>query len=63
MLLKLKEDYPEIRIVRTENVTSNAPMLSINDRLGFKFFRESIEGQITLEKLSQYLLSRKAIEK
>ena len=30
-------------------------MISINDRLGFKFFRESIEAQIKLEQLNEYL--------
>lgn len=55
MLLKIKEEFPEVTTVRTENATTNAPMLSINERLGFKFFRESIEAQITLEKLNQYL--------
>ncbi|MHA2309095.1 MAG: N-acetyltransferase family protein [Candidatus Heimdallarchaeaceae archaeon] len=58
MLLKIKEDFPEVTTIRTENATSNAPMLSINERLGFKFFRESIEAQITLEKLNQYLSSK-----
>ncbi len=61
MLLKIQEQYPEVKIVRTENVTSNAPMLSINNRLGFKFHRESIEAQISLEKLKQYLKSKEAI--
>ncbi len=61
MLLKIKEQYPEVKLVRTENVTTNAPMLSINNRLGFKFHRESIEAQISLEKLKQYLKSKEAI--
>ena len=61
MLLKVKEDFPEAKTVRTENATTNAPMLSINERLGFKFYRESIEAQITLEKLNQYLSSKDLI--
>ncbi|NPD89737.1 MAG: hypothetical protein HGN29_13580 [Asgard group archaeon] len=58
MLLKIKEDFPEVTTIRTDNATTNAAMLSINDRLGFKFFRESIEAHITLEKLNQYLSSK-----
>ncbi|MCG3220048.1 MAG: GNAT family N-acetyltransferase [Candidatus Heimdallarchaeota archaeon] len=58
MLLKIKEDFPEVTTIRTENATTNAPMLYINERLGFKFFRESIEAHITLEKLNQYLKSK-----
>ena len=61
ILLQVKEQYPEVKTVRTENVTTNAPMLSINNRLGFKFHRESIEAQIILEKLKQYLKSKEAI--
>ena len=55
MLLEIKERFPEVKVVRTENATTNAPMLSINDRLGFKFFRESIEAQIGIEQLNKYL--------
>ncbi|OLS32797.1 MAG: hypothetical protein HeimAB125_05340 [Candidatus Heimdallarchaeota archaeon AB_125] len=61
MLLKVRELYPDVKTVRTENVTTNAPMLSINNRLGFKFYRESIEAQISLDKIRQYLKSKKTI--
>ena len=36
MLNHLKENYPTIKFVRTGNADLNAPMRSINDRLGFK---------------------------
>jgi GNAT superfamily N-acetyltransferase len=55
MLLQVREKYPQIKTIRTENVTTNAPMLSINNRLGFKFFRESIEAHLTIDKLRKYL--------
>ncbi len=58
MLLEIKECFPEVKVVRTENATTNAPMLSINDRLGFKFYRESIEAQIELDQLNKYLKQR-----
>ncbi len=58
MLLEIKERFPDVKTVRTENATTNVPMLSINDRLGFKFFRESIEAQIKLEQLNKYLKQR-----
>jgi L-amino acid N-acyltransferase YncA len=35
MLVHLKNDAPEVRVVRTTNNDLNAPMVSINDRLGF----------------------------
>jgi hypothetical protein len=59
--LKIKEDFPDVSTVRTDNATTNAPMLSINERLGFKFFRESIEAHITLDKLNEYLSSKNLI--
>lgn len=49
MLVKIKEELPEVKTIRTENATTNSPMLSINERLGFKFFRESIEAHISIE--------------
>ena len=35
MLQRLRTDRPDVRIVRTGNAFSNAPMLAINDALGF----------------------------
>ncbi|MHA1483100.1 MAG: GNAT family N-acetyltransferase [Candidatus Heimdallarchaeaceae archaeon] len=55
MLLKTKEDYPEAKIITTANATENKPMLSINDRLGFKLHKESISAQIKREDLEKYL--------
>ncbi|MHA1557057.1 MAG: GNAT family N-acetyltransferase [Candidatus Heimdallarchaeota archaeon] len=36
MLLYLRENYPEVRTINTGNADSNAPMLSINEQMGFK---------------------------
>lgn len=55
MLLKVREELPGVRVVITGNATINAPMLSINVRLGFKPHREGMEGQIPLESLEAYL--------
>ncbi|MDX1534623.1 MAG: GNAT family N-acetyltransferase [Thermoplasmata archaeon] len=55
MLLRVREEFPQVRVVLTGNAFSNAPMLSINERLGFKLYREGMEVQIPLEDLETYL--------
>ena len=55
MLLKIKEEFPKVKIVTTSNASSNAPMLSINDRLGFKIYKESVNAQLTVEQLAEFL--------
>ena len=59
MLLKIRETFPEVKTITTGNATSNAPMLSINNRLGFKLYKETVGAQITLEQLGKYLQSKK----
>ncbi len=54
MLLYVREKYPEVQIITTGNATTNAPMLSINDRLGFKIHKETVNAQITVEQLANY---------
>ena len=36
MLLYIRREYPDVKYISTGNADSNAPMLSINQRLGFK---------------------------
>lgn len=55
MLLKLREEYPDIKIITTGNATSNEPMLAINERLGFKMHKEHYSCQIETEKVDAYL--------
>lgn len=49
MLLEAKSRYPNISQVYTDIATSNAPMLSINERIGFKLYKERIMAQKMLE--------------
>ena len=39
LLLRMKEKFPEWVYVATGNDETNAPMLSINERMGFKQFK------------------------
>jgi len=52
MLIRLRDLHPEIQWVTTDNAGSNAPMLAINKRLGFKPFRAETEYQISREALN-----------
>ena len=60
-LKALKERFEAVGIVSTDNATSNAPMLSINTRLGFEKHKESHFGQIKLDKLKEYLQSQEIV--
>ncbi len=55
MLLKVRDDFPQVSIVQTGNATTNEAMLSINHRLGFEKYKEGENFQITLEDLQEYL--------
>ena len=41
MLLKIRENYPDAQYIDTNNANVNAPMLHINDILGFKFYKQN----------------------
>jgi mycothiol synthase len=51
MLLHVLRIYPNLEWVVTENAGSNAPMLAINTRMGFKQYRAGMEYQITRDRL------------
>ena len=52
MLLHLRELYPDAQWVTTDNAGSNAPMLAINTKLGFKQYRVGSEYQIGRDALA-----------
>lgn len=52
MLEHIREVYPEAQWITTENADSNAPMLAINQRLGFKLHRTGIEYQMSRDQLA-----------
>lgn len=55
MLERVRQELPQVEVVVTGNATINAPMLSINERLGFKPHKEGFDAQMTLEALQGYL--------
>ncbi|HUG55780.1 MAG TPA: GNAT family N-acetyltransferase [Candidatus Limnocylindrales bacterium] len=52
---RILEEWPEARLIRTGNAYSNAPMLSINDRLGFKVAWSMIVWQLAIADARAYL--------
>jgi len=55
MLLRLRQEFPQVRIVSTWNATTNAAMLAINDALGFREARVSEMPQMSVEALEAWL--------
>jgi GNAT superfamily N-acetyltransferase len=55
MLQKVCARRPQARYVRTENADINAPMMKINDELGFQPYIAEITWQIETEKVAAYL--------
>ena len=53
MLLQMRKLHPETEFNTTENAGSNAAMLAINDRLGFRTYREATSYQIGREALGR----------
>jgi mycothiol synthase len=55
MLMRISELYPRVEVFVTENGGSNAPMLAINTKLGFKQFLTGSEYQMSRDRLAARL--------
>lgn len=55
MLQRILTERPEARHIRTGNADVNAPMLKINEELGFRLFSTEMMWQVPLEKVWAYL--------
>jgi GNAT superfamily N-acetyltransferase len=51
MLVHMRELHPDLRWVITGNAASNAPMLAINKRLGFREYKAGSEYQVSRDRL------------
>jgi GNAT superfamily N-acetyltransferase len=58
MLQKLITERPNVKRVRTGNAHSNAPMLRINNELGFKPLRTEHMWQVEADTVGSYLQRR-----
>ena len=52
LLLELHARFPDVRYVRTFNAGSNAAMLAINERMGFRRHREDVGYQLPVDALT-----------
>lgn len=59
MLARVLRERPQVRFVRTGNANSNAPMLRINDELGFRPYLAQCIWQLETDRTLQYLTHRK----
>lgn len=55
MLLYIREQYSDVEYIDTGNATSNAPMLSINERMGFKLHRHNTFYKLQIEEVMKQL--------
>lgn len=58
MLERVEADWPQAKFIRTGNAYSNAPMLSINDRLGFKLAWSVVVWQLGIAAAQRYVEGR-----
>jgi GNAT superfamily N-acetyltransferase len=58
MIERIWREWPDARVIQTGNAYSNAPMLSINDRLGFKEVWSTIVWQLKITDARRYLEAR-----
>jgi len=52
MMLDMRKRYPGVSYVDTNNFNNNGPMLSINDRMGFKLFEQFVFYKIRADELA-----------
>jgi GNAT superfamily N-acetyltransferase len=61
MIRKILDDRPQVEFIRTRNANSNAPMLKINDEMGFKPYISNTLWQVDTKQVEQYLDERKTM--
>lgn len=59
MIKKILEERPQVEFIRTRNANSNAPMLKINNEMGFKPYSSITIWQVKTEEVEKYLDSKR----
>lgn len=57
MFRQIRDHHPEVALMITGNAEVNAPMLSINRRVGFKVHRRMVDYQVTRDALDGWAAS------
>lgn len=55
MMKKILAERPQVEFIRTRNANSNAPMLKINDEMGFKPYNSITAWQVNVEQVENHL--------
>jgi GNAT superfamily N-acetyltransferase len=55
MMKKILEEKPQVEFIRTRNANSNAPMLKINNEMGFKPYNSITAWQVNTDQVESYL--------
>jgi GNAT superfamily N-acetyltransferase len=58
MMLDMREHYPDVAVVDTDNFNTNRPMLSINDRIGFKPYEQFVFYKMRVSDLAAQVEER-----
>lgn len=58
MLLRVRRQFPQVRVVVTGNASSNAAMLAINERLGFRTHKEPVNVEMKADDLARHVRDR-----
>ena len=58
MLRQVHQMHPEATVIGTNNAEVNAPILSINKRVGFKVAWRNVDYQVTRDVLDEWARSR-----
>ena len=57
MFRQIRDHHPEVALMITGNAEVNAPMLSINRRVGFKVHRRTVDYPVTRNALDTWAAS------
>ena len=55
MVAKVLRERPQVKRIRTANAVSNAPMLRINEEMGFRPYQSNFHWQVGIDQVIAYL--------